>query len=133
MYCYGTIERCDLEYGYGTLSKRTDNYAWAPNENYRTLSRRASAIGPARLSDEKIFFGIVDNRACISYNDGSGIGRYGDSTMETMINDITKWVFSDLNNLAYIIGAIVVLGAINGIRCSLAHCGRSRHIGRRVL
>lgn len=47
----------------------------------------------------------------------------------TLINDTMNWLFSDVTHIMYVIGAIVVIGAINGIRLSLGRC-KGRHNGR---
>jgi len=52
---------------------------------------------------------------------------------QTLLNDAASWIFSDPKNIAYVIGAVVVIGAIKGIGRSLRWCGHTRHIGRRVL
>lgn len=52
---------------------------------------------------------------------------------QTLINEVSGWLFSDVTNVLYVIGAIAVVGAINGIRLSLNHCKFTGHCGRRVL
>ena len=48
-----------------------------------------------------------------------------DTVIQDVMNwDITNWAFSDLNNIAYLVAAVAVLGALNGVRRSLSHCGR---------
>ena len=44
---------------------------------------------------------------------------------QTILADATNWMFSDITNAMYVIGAIVVIGAVNGIRISLKHCSGS--------
>jgi hypothetical protein len=59
-------------------------------------------------------------------------------TLENMVrntmNDIIGWFENDpINGMVYVIGAIVVIGAIRGIYRSMTYCGYRSHIGRRVL
>lgn len=51
---------------------------------------------------------------------------------QTLLNDACNWVFSDITRSMWIVGAVAVIGAINGVRISLKHC--SHTVGhRRVL
>jgi len=58
--------------------------------------------------------------------------------MDTMVQevmswDITSWALSDMGNLMWAVAAVAALGALNGVRLSLAHGGRTaaRRGGRR--
>lgn len=48
---------------------------------------------------------------------------------QTLLNDTMNWIFSDVTRSMWIVGAIAVIGALNGIRCSLNHC-KGRYNGR---
>ena len=57
------------------------------------------------------------------------------NTIWDITNNITNWALSDLgNSLLWVGGAILVLGALNGVRHSWSHCGRTaaRRGGRRA-
>lgn len=50
-----------------------------------------------------------------------------DAIIQEVMNwDITNWILSDTGNLMRVMGTILVLGALNGVRLSLAHSERRR-------
>ena len=54
-------------------------------------------------------------------------------TIERIANEVIGWLFSDVQHVGLVIGAIVVIGAIRGIYRSMTYCGYRSHVGRRVL
>jgi hypothetical protein len=41
---------------------------------------------------------------------------------QTLLNDVSGWLFSDVTHIVYIVAAIAIVGAINGVRLSFNHC-----------
>lgn len=48
---------------------------------------------------------------------------------QTILENAMEWFFSDPIHIGFVIGAIVVIGAANGIRLSLGRC-TGRYNGR---
>jgi hypothetical protein len=45
--------------------------------------------------------------------------------MDAMIQSVADWAFADPSGVALAVGALALLGALNGIRLSLSRCGRA--------
>lgn len=52
---------------------------------------------------------------------------------QTLITNAIDWLMSDMTHAVGCVAVIAVIGALNGIRCSMSHCRYTRHTGRRVL
>jgi hypothetical protein len=52
---------------------------------------------------------------------------------QTLLTQATEWVFSDPMRIGFVIGTILVIGAIKGIARTIGHCHVIGRGGMRVL